>query len=313
VKDVLDWVVPQTVNEVRSFLCLAGYYRRFIENFSKIAKPLTSLLEKGVHFSWTDERQKAFEELKKRLTTAPVLTLPDQSKRFTVYCDASRDGLGCVLMQEGRVIAYASRQLRWHELNYPTHDLELAAVVHALKIWRHYLFGQRCDIYTDHKSLKYIFAQSELNMRQRRWLELVKDYDLEIHYHPGKANVVADALSRKSYVNMAVAFQMPRELCEEFEQLSLGFLHHTSSASFEEKPTLAAEIRQHQKDDKKLQEIRERLKIGKAPHFREDDQGTLWYKGRICVPDVKDLRKMILSECNARVFILFKLHYQSLA
>jgi hypothetical protein len=108
VKDVFDWVVPQTVKAVRSFLGLAGYYRRFIENFSKIAKPLTSLLEKGADSSWTDERQKAFEELKKRLTTAPVLTLPDQSKRFTVYCDASRDGLGCVLMQEGRVIAYAS-------------------------------------------------------------------------------------------------------------------------------------------------------------------------------------------------------------
>jgi hypothetical protein len=165
VKDVLDWVVPQIVKEVRSFLGLAGYYRRLIENFSKIAKPLTSLLEKGVDFSWTDERQMAFEELKKRLTTAPVLTLPDLSKRFIVYCDASRDGLGCVLMQVGRVIAYASRQLRQHELNYPTHDLELAAVVHALKIWRHYLFGQRCDIYTDHKSLKYIFTQSELNMR----------------------------------------------------------------------------------------------------------------------------------------------------
>jgi hypothetical protein len=124
----------------------------------------------------------SFDELKKRLTTVPVLTLPDQSKRFTVYCDALRDGLGCDLMQEGRVIAYASRQLCWHELNYPIHDLELAAVVHALKIWRHYLFGQRCDIYTDHKSLKYIFTQSELNKRQRRWLELVKDYDLEIHY-----------------------------------------------------------------------------------------------------------------------------------
>jgi hypothetical protein len=119
---------------------LAGYYRRFIENFSKIPKPLTSLLEKGVDFSWTDERQMAFKELKKRLTTAPILTLPDQSKRFTVYCDASRDGLGCILMQEGRVIAYAPQELRRHKLNYPTHDLELAAVVHALKIWRHYLF-----------------------------------------------------------------------------------------------------------------------------------------------------------------------------
>jgi hypothetical protein len=141
VKDVLDWVVPHTVKEVRSFLGLAGYYRRFIENFSKIAKPLTFLLEKGVDFSWTDERQMAFDELKKRLTTAPVLTLLDQSKRFTVYCDALKDGLSCFLMEEGRVIAYGSRQLRRHELNYPTHDLELAAVVHALKIWRHYLFG----------------------------------------------------------------------------------------------------------------------------------------------------------------------------
>ena len=99
------------------------------------------MLEKNAAFIWTDERQMAFDELKKRLTTAPVLTLPDQTKRFTVYCDASKDGLGCVLMQEGRVIAYASRQLRRHELNYPTHDLELAAVVHALKIWRHYLYG----------------------------------------------------------------------------------------------------------------------------------------------------------------------------
>ena len=161
------------------------------------------------------------------------------------------------------------------------------------------MFGQQCDIYTNHKSLKYIFMQSEVNMRQRRWLELVKDYDLEIHYHLGKANVVADTLSRRrSYINMAVAFQMPPELCEEFEQLSLGFLHHTSSAAFEAVPTLEAEIRQHQKEDKEQQEIREMLKKGKAPHFREDDQGTLWYKNWICVPDVKDLRKLILSEAH---------------
>ena len=181
VKDVSDWPIPQNVREVRGFLGLAGYYRRFIENFSKIAKPMTSLLEKGVAFKWTEARQTAFEELKKRLTAAPVLILPDQQKRFTVYCDASKEGLGCVLMQDRQVIAYASRQLRKHEVNYPTHDLELAAVVHALKIWRHYLYGQKCDIYTDHKSLKYIFTQSELNMRQRRWLELIKDYDLEVY------------------------------------------------------------------------------------------------------------------------------------
>jgi ribonuclease HI len=130
--------------------------------------------------------------------------MPDIHKSFDIYCDASKQGLGCVLMQEGHVIAYASRQLRKHEQNYPTHDLELAAVIHALKIWRHYLLGHRCQIYTDHKSLKYIFTLNDLNLRQRRWLELIKDYDLEIHYHPGKANVVANALSWKSYVNTAM-------------------------------------------------------------------------------------------------------------
>ncbi|WVZ52463.1 hypothetical protein U9M48_003517 [Paspalum notatum var. saurae] len=298
ISSVMDWKVPEVVKEVRRFLGLAGYYRRFIESFSRIAKPMTSLLEKGVPFIWTKERQDAFDELKKRLTTAPVLTLPDLTKSFTVYCDASKEGLGCVLMQEGKVIAYASRQLRKHEVNYPTHDLELAVVVHALKIWRHYLFGNRCEIYTDHKSLKYIFTQNELNMRQRRWLELIKDYDLEIHYHPGKANVVADALSRKSYVNMAVAFQMPFELCAEFESLNLGFVHHTTVATFEAEPTLEQEIRNHQETDEKIQEIREQIKLGKAPHFREDEQGTVWYKNRICVPDVDSIKKLILSEAH---------------
>ena len=118
--------------------------------------------------------------------------MPDITKPFDVYCDASKIGLGCVLMQEGKVIAYLSRQLKQHEQNYLTHDLELAAVVLVLKTWRHYLMGNRCEIYSDHKSLKYIFTQKELNMRQRRWIELIKDYDLDIHYHPGKANVVAD-------------------------------------------------------------------------------------------------------------------------
>jgi hypothetical protein len=201
VKDVLKWEPPTIVSEIQSFLGLAGYYRRFIEGFSKIVKPLTSLLEKDKKFIWSEACQNSFEELKKRLTTTPVLAMPDIYKSFDIYCDASKQGLGCVLMQEGHVIAYASRQLRKHEQNYPTHDLELAAVVHALKIWRHYLLGHRCQTYTDHKSLKYIFTQNDLNLRQRRWLELIKNYDLDIHYHPGKANVVADALSRKSYVN----------------------------------------------------------------------------------------------------------------
>jgi hypothetical protein len=141
-------------------------------------------------------------------------------------------------MQEGHMIAYASRQLRKNEQNYPTHDLELAAVIHALKIWRHYLLGNKCQIYTDHKSLKYIFTQNDLNLRQRRRLELIKDYDLEIHYHPGKANVIADALSRKSHVNAIMVSQIPRELCEEFERLNLGFVAPTEGITIEVEPTL---------------------------------------------------------------------------
>jgi hypothetical protein len=201
VQDVLSWKTPTSVSDIRSFLGLAGYYRRFIEGFLRISKPMAELLEKDKEFKWTSACESSFQELKKRLTTAPVLVMSDMEKPFSIYCDASGQGLGCVLMQDGRVVAYASRQLRKHEVNYPTHDLELAAVVHPLKIWRHYLMGKRCELYTDHKSLKYIFTQSNLNLRQRRWLELIKDYDLGINYHPGKANVVADALSHRSHVS----------------------------------------------------------------------------------------------------------------
>jgi hypothetical protein len=170
VQEVMDWKPPKSVHQIRSFLGLAGYYRRFIPDFSRITKPMTELLKKGVKFVWSEACEKAFHTLRQHLTSAPVLAQPNNSKPFEVFCDASGTGLGCVLMQEGRVIAYASQALRPHELNYPTHDLELAAVVHALKIWRHYLMGNHCNIFTDHKSFKYIFTQSELNMRQRRWL-----------------------------------------------------------------------------------------------------------------------------------------------
>nr|GEY57278.1 putative reverse transcriptase domain-containing protein [Tanacetum cinerariifolium] len=132
-----------------------------------------------------------------KLCSAPILALPKGNEDFIVYCDASNKGLGTVLMQRDKVISYASRQLKIHDKNYTTHDLELGAVVFALKIWRYYLYGTKCTVFTDHKSLQHIPDQKELNMRQRRWLELLSDYDCDIHYHPGKANVIADALSRK--------------------------------------------------------------------------------------------------------------------
>jgi hypothetical protein len=141
------------------------------------------------------------------------------------------------------VVTYASRQLRPHEGNYPTHDLELAAVVHALKIWRHYLIGDRCEVYTEHKSLKYIFTQPDLNLRQRRWLELIKDYDMSIHYHPGKANVVADALSRKSYCNALCTEGMCKELQQELKHLNLGIVEHGFVAALEARPTLVDQVR----------------------------------------------------------------------
>ncbi|CAL1405927.1 unnamed protein product [Linum trigynum] len=177
VEAVVSWAPPKDLYELRSFLGMAGYYRRFVEGFSKIAAPLTKLLRKNTKYVWDESCQKSFDELKKKLTTAPVLALPSNHGEFVVYSDASYQGLDCVLMQDGRVIAYASRQLCPHEVNYPTHDLELAAVVFALKIWRHYLYGETFKILTDHKSLKYILDKKDLNSRQRRWIELLKDYD----------------------------------------------------------------------------------------------------------------------------------------
>ncbi|GJY26683.1 putative reverse transcriptase domain-containing protein [Tanacetum coccineum] len=222
IESIKDWASPKTPTEIRQFLGLAGYYRRFIEGFSKIAKSMTKLTQKGIKFDWGEKEENAFQLIKQKLCSAPILALPEGSEDFVVYCDASHKGLGAVLMQREKVIAYASRQLKVHEKNYTTHDLELGSVVFALKIWRHYLYGTRCTVFTDHKSLQHILDQKELNMRQRRWLELLSDYDCDIRYHPGKANVVADALSRKERVEplrvralvMTIGLDLPKRILE---------------------------------------------------------------------------------------------------
>jgi hypothetical protein len=283
---ILDWKAPKDVRGIKSFTGMASYYRRFIEGFSKIARPVTALLAMKVEFKWTPACQESFETLKKKLRTTPLLILLDVHKPFSVYCDASYTGLRCVLMQEGKVVAYSSRQLKIHEKNYPTHDLELAAVVHALKTWRHYLYGQKCDIYTDHKSLKYIFTQSELNMRQRRWLELIKDYELEIHYHPGKAH------------------PMQYELAKEFDRLSLGFLNNTQGVTIELEPTLEQDIGKGQKDDEKIDEIQQLIIDGKGKDFREDAEGVVWFKDRLCVPDIKSIRELVLKEAHETSYFI---------
>ncbi|GKE60759.1 putative reverse transcriptase domain-containing protein [Tanacetum coccineum] len=199
IESIKDWASPKTPMEIRQFL------------------------------------ENAFQLIKQKLCSAPILGLPEGSEDFVVYCDASHKGLGAVLMQREKVIAYAARQLIVHEKNYTTHDLELGSVVFALKIWRHYLYGTKCTVFTDHKSLQQILDQKELNMRQRCWLELLSDYDCDNRYHPGKANVVADALSRKERIKplrvralvMTIGLDLPKQILEaQIEALKPGNLEN---------------------------------------------------------------------------------------
>nr|GEY44685.1 putative reverse transcriptase domain-containing protein [Tanacetum cinerariifolium] len=222
IESIKDWASPKIPTEIRQFLGLAGYYRRFIEGFLKISESMTKLTQKGIKFDWGEMEEKTFQLIKKKLCSAPILALPEGSEDFVVYCDASHKGLGVVLMQREKVITYASRQLKVREQNYTTYDLELVSVVFALKIWKHYLYGTKCTVFTDHKSLQHILDQKELNMKQRSWLEFLSDYDCDIHYHPRKANVVADALSLKERIEplrvralvMTIGLDLSRQILE---------------------------------------------------------------------------------------------------
>ncbi|KAD6453304.1 hypothetical protein E3N88_08009 [Mikania micrantha] len=274
IEAIKNWEAPKTPTEVRQFLGLAGYYRRFIEGFSKIAQSLTSLTHKDKKFDWGDKQEAAFNLLKQKLCTAPILSLPKGCDDFVVYCDASKQGLGCVLMQREKVIAYASRQLKVHEKNYTTHDLELGAVVFALKIWRHYLYGTKCTIFTDHKSLQHIFDQKKLNMRQRRWVELIGDYDCAIKYHPGKANVVADALSRKETTKRVRALQLT--------------IHSE----------LPNRIRIAQQEALKTENLTLEAMRGMDKQIKAKDDGAYYLMDRIWIPRYGGLREVVLDEAH---------------
>ncbi|KAI3704110.1 hypothetical protein L1987_74323 [Smallanthus sonchifolius] len=232
-----NWSAPTTPTEVRQFLGLAGYY---VDSSS-----------------------------------APILALSVGTDDFVVYCDASIQGLGCVLMQREKVIAYASRQLKIHDKNYTTHDLELGAVVFALKIWRHYLYGTKCTIYTDHKSLQHIFKQKELNMRQRRWVELLNDYDYAIRYHPGKANVVADALSRK-----------------ETKLKRVRALQLTIHPGFPDK------IRNAQLEALKEKNLPLEGTRGMKAQLEVKSDGIRYFAERIWVPIFGNLRELVIDEAH---------------
>ncbi|GKB51671.1 putative reverse transcriptase domain-containing protein [Tanacetum coccineum] len=276
IESIKDWASPKTPTEIHQFLGLAGYYRRFIKGFSKIAKPMTKLTQKNVKFDWSEKAEAAFQLLKQKLCSAPILALPEGSENFVVYCDASRKGLGAVLMQREKVIAYASRQLKIHEKNYTTHDLELGAVVFALKMWRHYLYGTKCVVFTDHKSLQHILDQKELNMRQRRWLELLSDYDCEIRYHLGKANVVADALNRK---------ERNKPLRVRALVLTIGL-------------NLPVQILNAQVEARKEENFGTEDLCGMIKKLKQHTDGTLCLNRRSWIPCQGNLRELIMHESH---------------
>ncbi|WVZ58619.1 hypothetical protein U9M48_008871 [Paspalum notatum var. saurae] len=253
---------PINVSEIRSFIGLAGYYRRFIEGFAKIARPMSTLLQKDKKFEWTEACERSFQELKKRLTTAPVLVLPDINRDFFIYCDASRLALGCVLMQDNKVIAYASRQLLTHERNYPTHDLEVAA--------------------------------PDLNLRQRRWLELIKDYDLDIHYHPGKANVVADALSRKAYSKRLVPTN--EQLRQEIAEVNMHIVQEPKGTVQTIQPTLVEQVKKDQASDEETQKIIDHIKRDGITAFKISEDGLL------VVPKEGKAREIIMEEAHESAY-----------
>jgi hypothetical protein len=197
VKEISNWKQPETVTEIRSFLGLARYYCRVINGFSTLATPMTRLLKKDLPFVWSEKCEKSFQELKRILMTAPILSLPEEGKPYILYTGASKEGLGGVLMQDRKVIANASRKLKSHKVNYPMHDPELGAIVFILKKWWHYLYRAEYEVFTNHKSLKYIFTKKDLNLWQQRRMEFLEEYCYPINYYSGRANMVADALNRK--------------------------------------------------------------------------------------------------------------------
>ncbi|GJU63382.1 putative reverse transcriptase domain-containing protein [Tanacetum coccineum] len=245
IEAVKNWASPTTPSEIHQFLGLA-------------------------------EQETAFQLLKQKLCVAPILALPEGSDDFVVYCDASIKELGVVMMQRMKVIAYASRQLKIHKKNYTTHDLELGAVVFALKIWRHYLYGTKCVVFTDHKSLQHILGQKELNMRQRRWIELLSDYNCEIRYHPGKANVVADALSRKERV---------KPLRVKALVMTIGL-------------DLPSRILEAQKEAVKVENIEAEDIGGMLKKLEARADGTLCLDNRSWLPCYGDTRSLIMHESH---------------
>jgi hypothetical protein len=266
--------------EVRSFMGLAGYYRWFVEGFSKIENPIMELQKKNKKFVWTEKCAEAFRRLKELLTTTLILKVLDMDADFLVCIDTSKEGLGGVLMKDERVIAYILRKLRRHEENYMMHDLELLAIVYALKVWRHYLVGRKFELKTDHYGLQHIFMQSDLNARQRRWSELLSEYDFDITYIKGTVNREADALSRRPRIFSVLPLQT----------------------------NLRENILTLQHDDDWYKEVegfigQNTMMVPRFEGFSFDSDGLLRFKNWIYVLSNDDLRMLILSEAHREVYM----------
>ncbi|GKF43929.1 putative reverse transcriptase domain-containing protein, partial [Tanacetum coccineum] len=241
---------------------------------------MTKLTQKKVKFEWGDKQEAAFQLLKQELCSVPILALPKGSEDFIAYCDASKKGLGAVLMQREKVIDYALRQLKIHEKNYTTHDLELGAVVFALKIWRHYLYGTKYMVFTDHKSLQHILNQKELNMRQRHWLKLLSDYNCEIRYHPRKANVVAerDQPLRVRALVMTIGLDLPKQI--------LNAQTEARKPENIKNKDVGGMLVENYKDQEKL----------RMEKLEPRADGTLCFNRRSWLPCYGDLRTVIMCE-----------------
>jgi hypothetical protein len=275
IKAMMDWPIPKTLKNLRGFLGLTGYYRKFVRNYGRIAAPLTALTKKDA-FSWTPEATKAFEQLKEVMCTAPVLTTPDFTKTFIVECDASGNGIGAVLMQEGRPLAFESRPLKGRDLHKPIYEKEMMAILHALKKWRPYLIGRHFKVKTDHDSLKYFLEQRLSSEEQQKWVTKILGYDFEIVYKKGKQNVVADALSRKD---------------EDVE----AFLCAISIIQ----PDWIIEARDEWKNDEKVWTLIERLQqdSGASDTFTWKND-SLWYKDRLYLCKNSQLKQKVLLELH---------------
>lgn len=306
VKAIRDWPVPTNPTEVASFLGLANFYRRFIENFSNLAFALTELTRKDKPFEWTAEAQASFEALKASLCNTPVLAPPDRDRPYTIHCDASAFAIGAVLSQgEGdatRVVAFESRKLNDAERNYLNHDKETLSVLHALRKWRHYIQnGHRTKVFTDNTATKYILSKSseQLNNRQRNWLYELADYDIVLSHHPGKDNVVADALSRRSdyeqdYVIRTELRSRPElQLASVINSISWGSATTIECSLLEEVAALVG-------GDPEYQKVKAGIEAKTRGGFHLDNGLLYTLSGRLYVPRASDstLRTRLLAEAH---------------